>query len=127
MATIQEIIERVDDTKPNAFLEKTKLEWIAELDGKIAVDVMMMNIVEAQQFRYQHPKDMGSEPLVDFPHDSLYDLWVGAKIDFANGEYRRYQNTMELFNAHYGNFVRWFAATYEPAQGYVRRYENAAI
>lgn len=46
---------------------------------------------------------------------------------FDNGEYNKYQNSMEQFNAHYGNFVRWFASTYEPAQGYVRGYDCAAI
>lgn len=127
MATIQEIIERVDDTKPNAFTQKTKMAWIAELDGKIAADVMMMNIVEIRQLKYVHPQDLASEPLVDFPHDTIYDLWLGAKIDFENGEYNKYQNSMEQFNAHYGNFVRWFASSYEPAQGYVRGYDCAAI
>lgn len=127
MATIQEIIERVDDTKPNAFTQKTKMAWIAELDGKIAADVMMMNIVEIRQLKYVYPEDLTSAPLVDFPHDTIYDLWLGAKIDFENGEYNKYQNSMEQFNAHYGNFVRWFAATYEPAQGYARGYDCAAI
>ncbi len=120
MATIQEIIERVDDTKPNAFSQKTKMAWIAELDGKIAADVMLMDISEIRQLKYAHPQELDSEPLVGFPHDSIYDLWLGAKIDFANGEYNKYQNSMEQFNAHYGNFVRWFAASYAPAQGYAK-------
>lgn len=127
MVTISEIIERVDDTKPNAFTAKTKMAWIGELDGKIAADVMMMNIVEVRQLEYSYPEDLTSQPLVDFPHDSIYDLWLGAKIDFENGEYTKYQNSMEQFNAHYGNFVRWFASTYEPAQGYIRGATYAAI
>lgn len=118
MATIQEIIERVDDIKPNAFTQKTKMAWVAELDGKIAADVMIMNIIDIRQLSYVYPDDLQSTPLVEFPHDSIYDLWLCAKIDFANGEYSKYQNSMEQFNAHYGNFVRWFAAAYEPAQGY---------
>lgn len=118
MATIQEIIDRVDEMKPNAFTEQRKLQWIEELDGKIALDVMLMSVEDAGQFRYSYPEDMDSEPLVRFPHDSIYELWLAAQIDFANGEYNKYQNTMEQYNAHYGAFVRWFAATYEPAQGY---------
>lgn len=92
--------------------------WIAELDGRIAADVMLMSISDIQLVRYAYPEDLNSEPLVAFPHDSIYDLWLGAKIDYENGEYRKYQNSMEMFNAHYVNFVRWFALTYEPAQGY---------
>jgi hypothetical protein len=118
MATIQEIIERVDERKPNAFSQKAKIAWIAELDGKIAADVMLMNINDVRQFNYAYPENLSSEPLIEFPHDSIYDLWLGAKIDFENGEYTKYQNSMEQYNAHYNNFVHWFASTYEPAQGY---------
>lgn len=118
--TIKEIIEQVDDIKPNAFSEKTKLTWIAELDGSIASDVMMMNIVEVQQLQYRHPTDLESTPLVSFPHDGIYVLWLRAKIDEANGEAERYENSMAQYNASYGKFVRWFAATHEPAQGYAR-------
>lgn len=125
--TIREIIEQVDDTKPNAFSQKTKMAWIAELDGSIAASVMLMNIVEAQQLRYIYPADLDSEPLVGFPHDGIYVHWLRAKIDDANGEAEKYENSMAQYNAHYGAFVRWFAATYEPAQGYVRGYDNAAI
>lgn len=116
--TIARIIERVDERKPNAFSEEQKLRWIAELDGRIALDVMLMSITDAESFRYSYPEDMQSQPLVRFPHEALYEAWLGAMIDLANGEYARYQNSMELFNAQYGAFVRWFAATYAPAQGY---------
>ena len=118
MAKINDIINRVDEAKPNAYTQESKLRWIAELDGKMALNVFLMDIVEVQQFAYRYPEGMECEPLVKFPHDEIYDLWLYAKIDFANGEYAKYQNSMEQFNAHYGDFVRWFARTYDPAQGY---------
>lgn len=117
MPTIKEIIERVDENKPNAFSEKQKTRWIAMLDGKIAMSVFMLDIAEVKRLAYSHPDDLETETLVSFPHDDVYDLWLEAKIDFENGEYNKYQNTMEMFNTHYGAFVRWFADTYEPAQG----------
>ena len=46
-----------------------------------------------------------------------------AKIDEANGEYNKYVNSMQIYNEHYGNFVRWFAGLYEPAQGYMSEEE----
>lgn len=125
--TIREIIERVDENKPNAFSQQKKLEWIAELDGKVAANVLLLDIAVIQQLRYRHPDDLETTPLVEFPHDGIYELWLDAKIDYANGEYDIYQNSMEMFNAAYGDFVRWFAATYEPAQGYVRRYDIAKV
>lgn len=118
MVTIKEIIERVDEVKPNAYSEKAKLRWIAELEGLLAADVFLMSPEEIQQVQYSHPEDLNTKVLVDFPHDSIYDYWLMAKIDFMNGEYEKYENTMQIYNAAYQNFVRWFASSYEPAQGY---------
>lgn len=129
MAIIREIIEAVDACKPNAFAEKEKLKWLAELDGKIAADVFLMSIEDVQAMNYCWPEDLETETLVRFPHDDLYRLWLMAKIDFGNGEYEKYQNTMAMYNAAYSNFVRWFASTYDPAQGYRRNdeYEQMEI
>lgn len=117
MSTILEIIQRVDACKPNAFTQVQKAAWIAALDGRIAVDVFLMDISETATLRYDRMDTLEIEPLVAFPHDDIYDLWLQAKIDFANGEYNKYQNTMALYNECYGNFVRWFSSVYEPAQG----------
>lgn len=117
MSTIKEIIQRVDDVKPNCFPESIKLRWISLLDGKVAEGVYLLDALEARSLTYQYPEDLQHEPLIDFPYDDLYDLWLQAKIDFENGEYSKYQNTMEMFNSHYYDFVRWMAETYDPAQG----------
>ena len=118
--TMKEIIEQADAISPNAIPEQMKIGWIGELDGNIALNVMLMDISEAQQFRYTYPECMKHEPLVSFPHDGIYVLWLRAKIDDYNGEVERYENSMQQYNAAYGNFVRWFARTYSPAQGYQR-------
>lgn len=124
MATIREILGQVDSRKPNAFSDGDKVRWMAELDGKIAADVLLMSIEDIQQLRYSWPEDEKTELLVRFPHDDLYSLWLYARIDFENGEYSKYQNSMEMFNAVYKNFVRWFASTYNPANGYRRGDQN---
>lgn len=116
MSTIKEIIARVDAIKPNAFDDATKVNWLASLEGKIAADVFLMSFPELAQFRYTVADSMDTEPLVSFPHDDVYDLWLCAQIDLANGEYNKYQNTMVSYNESYGNFVRWFARVYEPSQ-----------
>lgn len=121
MPTIREVIERVDEAKPNAFSEKQKLYWLTALDGQIAADTFLMDIVEIRQLQHQYPDGMDRGLLVEYPHDEVYDLWLMAKIDFENGEYNKYQNTMEAYNAAYRNFRRWFAEVYEPAQGGMKR------
>lgn len=117
MATIDTIITRVDEDKPNAFSKTQKVRWISILDGKISLEVFLMAPEEAKKLAYSDPEDLETEPLVNFPYDELYDLWLQAQIDFYNGEANRYQNTMEMFNARYYQFVRWVADSYDPAQG----------
>ena len=55
------------------------------------------------------------ELLVEPPHSKLYAEYVMARIDYANGEYDKYENSMQMFNAFWGEFSRWFARTYRPA------------
>lgn len=117
MSNLKEIIQRVDSLKPNGFEPNVKLRWISQLDGKIAADIMLMDISELQQFNYRYPEDLEAQPLARFPHDDVYEYWLEAQIDAANGEYNRYQNSMALFNESYANFLRWFANKYEPSQG----------
>lgn len=115
--TLEEIIQRVDAVKLNAFPVEIKLAWLGELDGKLALEVLRMHSSEAQQFRYG-AEQLHYKPLVAFPHDSLYDAWLYAKIDLANGEMDRYANSMALFEGLYKKFVVWFLTFYDPAHGY---------
>ncbi len=119
--TIAEVIERVDAVKPNAFDSATKVEWLNTLEGRLAADVLLLAPAEVGQLRYTWDDDQGAELLAASPHDDIYGLWLQAMIDFANGEYNKYQNTMQLYNEHYGTFVRWFAGLYHPAQGHLNR------
>ena len=72
MTTIKKIIQRVDRKTVNSYNDETKLEWIASLDGKIATDVMLMDISEIGCFNYSFPEDLNTQPLVKFPYDDLY-------------------------------------------------------
>lgn len=108
---------RADENRPNAFSEPEKLRWIASLEGKLALDVQLMDISETHQFNYRHPDDLDKELFISFPHDDLYYYWVIAQIDKHNNEDNRYQNSMELYNACLSNYINWYISTYRPAQG----------
>ena len=116
--TIQQAIKRVDEIKPNAFSAKVKTEWLNALEGRIAANVLLWPPAEIFAILYTWPEDKKTELLAAPPHDDIYIHWLGAQIDAANGEYDKYQNAMQIYNSYYGDFVRWFARTYEPAQGY---------
>ena len=118
MAKIKDIIALVDANKFNEYSDETKLRLVAVLDGKIAVDVLLMHPSETGQFNYTYPEGLEMEPLVHFPHDDLYEKWLVAQIDLMNREYEDYQNHMEQFNAAYENFVNWLL-TYHTPESYL--------
>lgn len=117
--TIREVITMADGIKPNAFKPATKLTWLNKLEGTLAAEVFLMAPEEIRQLQYSRG-DMGAELLVDPPYDDLYVLWLEAQIDRANGEYSKYQNTMQSYNARRGEFACWFCQNWDPAQGYRR-------
>jgi len=49
------------------------------------------------------------------PHDKIYAAYLIAQIDFANGEYDKYQNSLTMFNMFWGEYCRWFARNFRPA------------
>lgn len=56
-----------------------------------------------------------TELMVSKPHDKLYYAYLCAMIDFAHGEYTKYETSMAMYNARLTEFIRWFASRYDPA------------
>jgi len=190
--TIKQVLDYVDEIKPNAFSNATKTLWLNEVEGLVQTEIFLWNDSECFQYNYaysgsasvyfpdehtiaftdtsllknfrpggkitnfapsspyagnsfssrviQEITDTGLvfeesfgttgetpttttvkysgedvELLVKYPHDKIYGAYLIAKVDFANGEYDKYANTMTMFNAFWGEFSRWFARVYCPA------------
>lgn len=118
--TLAELIAQVDDIKPNAFSNEAKTLWVNEIEGKIQTDVFLMAVENVVQYKYSENAD--DVLLVNPPHDKLYREYLTAKIDYANGEYNKYENTMQMFNDFYTEFVMWFARNYRPAETHRGKY-----
>lgn len=114
---LREVIELADDLKPNAFSVRAKVFWLDRLEGTYATEIFLMAPAEQAQLRLTQ-EDMERELLIDPPYDDLYLLWLEAKIDEANGEYNKYENSMRIYNARLGSFLGWFKNAWDPAQGY---------
>lgn len=115
---ISELLAFVDSTKPNAFPSSTKIAWINEVEGMIWCDVMLLSPLEFNEHKYDENTGEGdTDLLVEVPHSKLYNVYVSAMIDFYNGEYNRYQNSITLFNSYFSEFSRWYALHYRPADG----------
>lgn len=122
MSTYRDIIGLADSYRPNALEDQLKLWWLVTLDGKIAAEVLLMDVTEVRELLdFDYPEALDMEPLVSFPHEELYLHYLEAKIAYANEEYNSYQNAMESYNAAYSNYVTWLLNTYDPIQGLPRR------
>jgi hypothetical protein len=111
---VSDVIAYCDEIKPNAFSDAVKISWINEVEGMVQISVMLLDPSEVLSYTSD---DTGVTLLVAPPHDKLYKSYLCAMIDYANGEYDKYTNAMALFNAHWGEYMRWYAQRYRPADG----------
>lgn len=111
--TLKALIDFVDEIKPNAFSEDVKTAWVNEVEGFIQTDVFLLNVDDV--IEYSYAEDKNKELLALPPHSKVYWTYLNAMIDFANGEFNKYQNNMAMYNEFMGEYMRWFAQTYRPA------------
>ncbi len=114
--TLQACIDYVDGIEPNAYTNEQKTGWVSECEGLVYTEAFLLSPYEFRPLVYDDDKT--DTLAVMPPHDKLYPLYLQAKIHFANGEYERYAASYAMFNEAWGEFVRWFARTYSPADGY---------
>ncbi len=112
--TVREIIDYVDEIKPNAFSDTVKLRWLNLLEGRVTAEVLLW----APEETAAHVLALTDTPIVERPYDEIYTTWLAARIDEAHGEYDRYAKSAPVFNAAWSGFVTWFAQLYDPVQGY---------
>lgn len=112
---IKDAIAYVDSVKPNAFDDAAKILWLNEVEGLVQTEAMLFAV--ADLIEYTADTDPETELLVRSPHDKIYRAYLVAMVDFANGEYNRYANTVEMFNTYFSEYVVWYADKYRPADG----------
>ena len=113
---IIDAIGRIDRLKPNAYGIQDKIWWLATLDGRIKTEIIDTheggeNIVYNA---YKDDTDPNTELLVAPPYDTLYIYWLEAQIDYANGEYNKYSNSMAMFNEALGAYEKYYNRIHMP-------------
>ena len=104
--TMARNLKQVDEIHyPDSML----LQFLNEVEGKVQTEVLM--IAPEDTVRYG-ADDLTSEMIVTAPHDKLYYVYLMAMIDFVNGEYDRYTNSMNLANAHITEWAAWYNRTH---------------
>lgn len=104
--TIEKVINYVSDIKPHAFQNETLVMWLNECEGHIQTEVLSVAIENIVSYEYEADRD--KELIINAPHDKLYGLYLTAMIDFMHGEYSKYENTMQMYNAALEEYSKWF-------------------
>ena len=111
--TVDQVIDRVDRLKCNAYTLREKREWLAQLEGLIRANILDTHS-PAVPGRDPEKLDGDWELTAPAPFQGLYIRWLEAQIDLYNGEPERYNGSIALFNAEYNAFESWYNRSHTP-------------
>jgi len=114
--TISNAITIIDSVKPNQYTDSEKIRWLNDLDGKIKAEVIDTHEsnteVEFNGYDSTTPDD--TKLLVDAPYDDIYVHWLESRIDYTNGEFAKYNNSISMFNSAIQSFISFYNRTHMP-------------
>ena len=99
--TIREVIEKVNDIRPNAVSDVYKLNAINKLEAMVQTEILRIPFMEQASYSLS---DMDVKLIIPTPYDTLYEKYLTAEVDLEQSEYEAYQNDFVLFNKEYQEF-----------------------
>lgn len=119
---IDKLLKIVRTLKPTPFEDDILLMWVNEVEGMVQTEVLLRSTADLTPYELDgQGEPTAAELVVPYPFDRLYLQYLLAQIDYANGEYAKYQNSMQMFNACYTDYVHHVAETIAPADGRAER------
>lgn len=114
--TLIEAISKIDNLKHNTYTHEDKVGWLSRVDHMVKEEILDTHEGSGGEwfFGYDTQSDVETELLVPPPYDELYLRWLEAQIDYCNGEYDRYNNSMEMFNTAYQGYANSYNRTHMP-------------
>ena len=123
--TIMDALYRIDELKPNRYSQPEKIKWLSSLDGLIKREIIdthercqQTSCCKDIDFNgYGDDEDLSTVLLVPAPYDDIYLRWLEMQIDYANGEYGKYNNSANVYNTAYAAFANYYNKTHMPIGG----------
>ena len=114
--TILEAITRTDRAKPNTYSQQDKVRWLSTLDG-----VVKNEIIDTHEggedvvfHGYNDETLLTTELLIPAPYDEVYIRYLEMQLDYANGEYGKYQNSASMYNQDLAAYERYYNREHMP-------------
>lgn len=114
--TIIEAINRIDALKHNTYTQSDKVAWLSRLDSMVKKHIIDTHegAEEVTFTGYDDSTDFSTELLVPAPYDEVYLRWMEAQIDYHNGEYKKYNNAILMYNTAYEGYQNYYNRTHMP-------------
>ena len=115
--TIQQVLDNIDECKPNTFSPTLKLMWINEVDMQVYTDILKTHegLPEGFVFEgYNQDTPPDTELLIPDAFAEIYEHALARRMDSKNGEMDKYNNNTMLFNARYQEFSDYWTRTHMP-------------
>lgn len=106
----------IDSLKHNTYSHTDKVQWLSRLDWMVKKEIIDTHEgAEAVDFKgYDDSTNLETELLVPAPYDEMYLRWMEAQIDYHNGEYGRYNNSIDMFHNAYESYQNHYNRTHMP-------------
>ena len=114
--TIIEAINRVETIKPNSYGQTEKIRWLSDLDGIIKTEIFDTH-EGGENISYSgYTEDTALDTLLLVPehYDDIYIHYLEMRIDYANNEYGKYNNSMMMYNTAYAAFEKYYNRNHMP-------------
>lgn len=114
--TIIEAINRADSVKPNAYSQSEKVRWLSTLDGTVKNEIIDTHegAEEIIFSGYNEETPLNTELLIPAPYDDVYIRYLEMQIDYANGEYGKYNNSAAAYNTAFSAFEKYYNREHMP-------------
>lgn len=113
---IIEAINAIDELKHNTYSQEEKVKWLSRLDGM--VKRLIIDTHDGAEgvtfYGYRSDTDPETVLLVPEPFDEMYLRWLEAQIDYANGEYGKYNNSILMYQADYDAYANYYNRNHMP-------------
>lgn len=113
---IVEAISQIDGLKHNTYTQGEKIAWLSRLDAM--VKRLIIDTHEGGEdvvfTGYNENTDIYTDLLVPEPFDEMYLRWLEAQIDYANGEYDKYNNAILMYQTSYDGYANYYNRNHMP-------------
>lgn len=114
--TIIEAINKLDALKFNTYTQADKVGWLSKLDNAVKLQIIDTHEgadnVSFTGYTMNTPLD--TVLLVPAPYDEVYLRWMESQIDYHNGEYDKYNNSIIMYNTAFNAFAKHYNLHHMP-------------